>query len=702
MVKGDEGSMLKLKRYKVWNFRSVDDSGDIEVDDVTALIGTNESGKTNLLLPLWKLKPAKDGEIAPMADFPRKKFNDYRNLKPKPVFIRAYFEVPLATREQLSKLTGYPPAMFEEVEFSKNLDGNRYVNFNVVKLVREMGSQDLSAILVDAAKEIDSATPLKAEAELKPAMLTAIAAMKAKAEERDVVDEDAFDAIREKLNVSNAEGTPKSSIAPRFARLKEDIEELAKRITRPHPNESEEARKVIAALLPSFVYYSNYGNLDSEIYLPHVIENMKRNDLGSKEAAKARTLKVLFEFVGLKAEEILELGKDLKEPPSGKDLTPEEIQKVSDRKKERSILLQSAGTKLTTEFRNWWKQGAYRFRFEADGDHFRIWVSDDLRPEEVELEGRSTGLQWFLSFYLVFLVESKDSHEGSILLLDEPGLSLHPLAQQDLTHFFDGLAKTNQILYTTHSPFLIDADQLNRARKVYVAEDGTSKLSSDLQFQGTEKTRRAAGYTVWSALGIAVAESFLYGCQPIIVEGPSDQHYLTAMKMHLIKLGKIKPSREMVFPPAGGAKGVKAVTAMIIAKDEKLPRAFFDGDAMGVQTVKQLKTSLYVDEPEKLLSVTDFISLPSAEIEALLPADMIVKAVDVVFRAADKPFADVYKAASAIVPQIESWAARNSVTLELGWKVEVAKRVKQRILDGAAVDDPIAAVWEKVFERFTV
>jgi hypothetical protein len=185
------------------------------------------------------------------------------------------------------------------------------------------------------------------------------------------------------------------------------VGELSKAIAKPHPDDSAEARKLIASHLPSFVYYSNYGNLDSEIYLPHVIENMSREDLGSKEAAKARTLKVLFEFVGLEPEEILELGRDLKRPASGKEPTDEEIQTVSDRKKERSILLQSAGTKLTSEFRNWWKQGTYRFRFEADGDHFRIWVSDDLRPEEVELEGRSTGLQWFLSFYLVFLVESK-------------------------------------------------------------------------------------------------------------------------------------------------------------------------------------------------------------------------------------------------------------------------------------------------------
>ena len=61
---------MKLTRFRVNNFRSVSDSGWLEADDVTALIGVNESGKTNLLLPLWKLKPAQDGEIQPTSDYP--------------------------------------------------------------------------------------------------------------------------------------------------------------------------------------------------------------------------------------------------------------------------------------------------------------------------------------------------------------------------------------------------------------------------------------------------------------------------------------------------------------------------------------------------------------------------------------------------------------------------------------------------------
>ena len=82
---------MKLTSFRVTNFRSVNDSGWTETDDVSALIGTNESGKNNLLLPLWKLKPAKDGEINLIADAPRAEYNNIRNLKDKPVFITARF-----------------------------------------------------------------------------------------------------------------------------------------------------------------------------------------------------------------------------------------------------------------------------------------------------------------------------------------------------------------------------------------------------------------------------------------------------------------------------------------------------------------------------------------------------------------------------------------------------------------------------------
>lgn len=201
----------------------------------------------------------------------------------------------------------------------------------------------------------------------------------------------------------------------------------------------------IQSRLPKFVYYSNYGNLDAQIYLPHVVDNMKRDDLGAKEAAKARTLQVLFKLVNLSPQEILDLANvrtKIRQVNQynqiiavTEDNNLEQIDSGDEQIRTRASLLQSASSKLTTSFKDWWKQGDYRFRLQTDGDYFRIWVSDDRRSEEIELENRSTGLQWFLSFFLIFQYEGEDAHINAIVLLDEPGHSLHPLAQRDLSFF---------------------------------------------------------------------------------------------------------------------------------------------------------------------------------------------------------------------------------------------------------------------------
>ena len=87
---------MLLKGFRVTEFRSVSDSEWIDAEQVTALIGTNESGKTNILLPLWKLNPAEDGAIDLQDDLPRDKYHIYRDAKNKPVFIRAKYALSQA------------------------------------------------------------------------------------------------------------------------------------------------------------------------------------------------------------------------------------------------------------------------------------------------------------------------------------------------------------------------------------------------------------------------------------------------------------------------------------------------------------------------------------------------------------------------------------------------------------------------------
>lgn len=691
---------MRLLRYRVTNFRSVADSGWIDTDDVTALIGVNESGKSNLLLPLWKLKPAREGEIRPTSDYPKTMFAEIRENPARFRFISAEFATD-ALAPRLATLAGITHEEAEVVRVDRFYDGEYVVCFPRHEHVTTASPVDIVALLQAALDDIGSMPALAKEeaqkAELVSGLQSAVLELPV-----SPMSAEALGTLAEELRALAPEAPAKtSSIFPRLEVLAAAVDELQTRVSAPAPGAIEAVCTAIVKRVPRFVYYSNYGNLDSEIYLPHVVDNLERDDLGEKEAAKARTLRVLFNFVRLEPSEILELGKDetlIGNPP--RRPSDSEIAEVAERKRERSILLQSAGTTLTSRFKDWWKQGDYRFRFEADGNHFRIWVADDRRPAEVELEGRSTGLQWFLSFYLVFLVESEDDgeHENAILLLDEPGLSLHPLAQYDLSKFFDNLAATNQLIYTTHSPFLVHADRLDRARKVYVDENGTTQATSDLR-KGAE-LQPGAAYAVHSALGLSVADSLMLGCQPVIVEGSSDQHYLTAIKTLLVASGGLKPAREFVFPPAGGTKNTRMVASILTGRDEALPYMILDGDLMGKKLVKELGSSLYQDHADRLICVDDYTSIEGSEIEDLIPLDVMAAVIDRMYRSAETEFADVLKAGTPILGQIEAWAATQKVELEPGWKVELSKRVKQHLLGKgmSVVKQDYGERWQRLFD----
>lgn len=697
---------MKLISFRVKQFRSVEDSGWINANDVTAFIGTNESGKTNLLVPLWKLNPAKDGDINAIQDYPRDKYHIIRDMKRKPIFIEARFQLSDGMSDKISALTSLPKEQINQVIVKRDFSGSYYVEFPEAKGPLEPETSSFRESITQTVKDIQEIpTTIKADEPLKESILKALSLSLTKLEviTEPTVDLSIINQIKEFLDeVDLSKAAKRSSISPRFGQLMDEVEELIAAIDIPEPEENEEANKLVLDCLPSFVYYSNYGNLDSEIYLPHVIQNMNRTDLGVKEAAKARTLKVLFNFVKLKPQEILELGQDFAQ---GTTPSQEQIDVVAEKKKERDVLLQSASTELTSRFREWWKQGDYRFRFQADGNHFRIWVSDDKRPEDIELEGRSTGLQWFLSFYLVFLVESQSSHEGAILLLDEPGNSLHPIAQRDLSAFFDNLSRTNQILYTTHSPFMVDPNHLDRVKAVYVDPYGSTAVSANLRVAEGQTKQTQSIYPVHAALGLSVSDTLLQGCLSVIVEGPSDQHYLSAIKNLLIGKGLIFPSREIVFIPAGGVKGIAAVVSIITGKDQALPFVLLDGDGPGVTNARKLRDSLFESRPDHIIVASEFIGLDGAEIEDLLPADFLA---GIVTRMLPRPadleddFIDILQSGIPIVSQIETYASSNGIDLQKGWKVELAQRTKTQLLRGKAsgsIDEPTLDIWAKLFKH---
>lgn len=609
---------MRVNSFCVYNFRSVEDSGWIDCNAITTLVGVNESGKTNILKALWKFNPVSEGKIDVLHDMPVTKLSEFRDKTEQIKFISVKFDIDWTDVKRLEELSGSTIKGLEDVIVSRYYNGQYRVEY---------------------------------------------------------------------------------SKQTQIAKNENEEENTKKYLTVP---------SAVLEIVPKFVYYSNYGNLSSKIYLPHALRWINGEQVTGIETneEQVRTLKVLFDFVNLDPQEIMELGQDpkvvaMQRYRSATDPTPEDIRKAENDKEERSILLQSAGGYLTQKFKEWWKQGEYKFRFEADGDYFRIWVSDLVRTEEVALELRSTGLQWFLSFYLIFLMESQKENKNAVLLLDEAGLTLHPLAQKDLVRFFESLSESNQIINTTHSPFIIDSTNIDSCRVVYADELGHTIVSSDLR-QGADKLNEKSIYAVHAAMGLGVSDVLLQGCQVVIVEGPSDQFYFNGIKTFLIKEKLFTPSREIVFMPSGGVKGIAGIVSMLSGKMGDLPYVIIDSDKSGEDVKKKLVSNLYSGSEKKIIEIKEFSAIVNCEVEDIIPFDLQKRSIDKLFnKVEDVYFEDDYQAEISLVCQVERYAQNHGLELLNGWKVDVAKDVKKQISrrKKADIDSGYIDKWKKLFTK---
>ena len=287
----------------------------------------------------------------------------------------------------------------------------------------------------------------------------------------------------------------------------------------------EQLNEAIEDELPVFIYFEDYGILDSAVYLPRFLEDLSTDP----EDPRIRTIDAMFKHVQLTAAEVADLGqeKTAAAQSAGQTVTEDTIQSDQERKELRSVKLNSASLDISNKFSQWFGQRQHKIKYQADGQYFRIWVSDDRRPDvDIELESRSKGFQWFFSFYLVFLVESDEGHKDAILLLDEPGLHLHPTAQQELISFFENLAKDNPLIYTTHSPFLIDGERIHRIRPVTEDDTGHSRIS----VYSWPKDRETI-FPLQAAAGYAMLRGLFQHKKNVLVAGLTDYLYLHGLNL---------------------------------------------------------------------------------------------------------------------------------------------------------------------------
>jgi predicted ATPase len=519
---------MKATSFRVQNFRNIDDSGWIPLEQITSFVGRNESGKTTLLKAFHKFNPATPEPYDPQREFPRDRYTrDFVAGGSKGdawAVCSVRFQLSPDLKARIAEILEPGQEAPSAAIFTRYYDGSLVIEYEPSLDELPLSSVPLTkALSAFAASARRLAAPSPEQEDQVAPQRTALASWATEQQDKFKAIADLRDADGARL-LATLRTEAESKSTPLTADMVEALQDAVSPLldaAKAGPVR-DRVDRLIEEHLPVLIYFENYGILDSAIWLPRFLEDMKRN--GSD--ARVRTILAMFKHVGLDPKEIAALGSEEAQQVqrNGQQPSAEVVAKDQRRKEERAIRLNSASLDISNRFSAWWSQRRHKIRYHADGDYFRVWIADDRRPDvEIELEARSKGFKWFFSFYLVFLVESEEGHKDAILLLDEPGMHLHPTAQQELIAFFESLSKRNQLLYSTHSPFLIDGEHLHRVRPVTEDDTGHSHISVE-----TWPKDRETIFPLQAAAGYAMVRGLFQYRRNVLVEGMSDYYYLHA------------------------------------------------------------------------------------------------------------------------------------------------------------------------------
>ena len=694
---------MKLLRFRVRNYRSIDDSGWIPVDRVTAFVGRNEAGKTSLLKALHKFNPASDHPYEPLQEFPRDRFTrDYKTsdiggLLP---VCSADFEISKPVHDLIATLLPEGTTLPTNVVVTRHYGGS--MTYEYTPHIQEISV--VTDTVIACLKEFSaSVRRLPADADDGPVISEetrrSLLNWSSEWSEKlvsivDLRNSDGSVVLRELLRDTDAKSRPEC--ATPIEVLRDAVAPVLVEAERPRV--AAQVDEIIRQHLPVFIYFENYGVLDSAISVSRFVED-KSN---TPNDPRIRTTMAMFSHANLDPVEIMELGETEASEQRRRRYTVSTEQLAEEKKAtdHRQILLNSASIDISRRFSDWWSQRRHQIHYQVDGDQFRIWVADDLRPEvRIELESRSKGFQWFFSFYLVFLVESEEMHKDAVLLLDEPGLHLHPTAQKELIQFFEEVSEKNQVLYTTHSPFLIDGDRLDRVRPVSEDESGRSTITEDYWPEDADTI-----FPLQAATGYAMMHWLFQKTKNILVEGLTDFLYLRALSIHCSEQNRTSLAEDIHVTPCGGTKNVGYLASLCIGYRVRL-LIFLDGDDAGKARKSRLLEELFSDRAHRVMVLDEILERPSKNvtIEDLIGESEILFALTEVL-GEELRLDEVGTNGKNVVERINDAAKSQAVTMPSDWKARVARHLVMSWAKGRPIPnrvlDEATSLFVEINSRF--
>jgi predicted ATP-dependent endonuclease of OLD family len=593
---------MRLATVRVTEFKSIKDSGTFQVGDVTCLVGRNESGKTALLQAIYRLNPVIEGQgkFDVTEDYPRAEEEEYqqaieRKQKKPATVVDARFSLENSELSAIEADFG-PKALTEPtLALLKGYDNNQspYLWVNEEEICSFLVSK--TGIADELAKEKlswptlkEMAAGLEARSQRQIAAVSAAQAAanaladpndkaKALAEALTLLEPTAAKALREQLSAILKSGV---------------ISHIYTTHLKPH--------------VPKFLYFDEYYQMVGQLN----IEQLKQRQASSTLLDSDRPMIGLIELARLNLDQLL----------------------ATDRTEALLNKLEGTSNHLSKQVLRYWSQNRHlSVRFDVrpaksnDPEGMKsgtnLWglVYDSAHMATTRLGTRSKGFVWFFSF-LAWFSQQKKSGQKMILLLDEPGLALHGTAQGDLLRYIEAELKPHhQVIYTTHSPFMVDPTHFDRVR---IVEDKSAEMEDvDVtQIPGTKiytdvlEVSEGSLFPLQGALGYNLSQTLFVGPNSLVVEGVSDLLYLQTFSALLESQGRVGLDSEWTITPVGGADKVPTFAALLGAQKGMKVATLIDIQHKDKQTIENLYKRKLLSQ-KNVLTFADFTGKKEADIE---------------------------------------------------------------------------------------
>lgn len=584
---------MKLASFHVRVFRNVVDSGEIKVIGNTCLVGKNEAGKSACIEALHRLNPAKAASFSLLDDYPRwlKKEHELTGEIENATPITATFEL---TDDDLADIENqFSASVLKSKEivasrmYGADIKLQLQIDFNA--FIKWFNGQHASSIV----RKIKATTS---------------------------------EELMEEFVRLSGETTPDTNEPTDDARAAKQAKVELEKILKNEQSLTAALSSHLLPLLPKTFYFSVYSQLRGRYNFNEVFPAIA-NGSSDEEIQTAA--------------DFLKLAK----------ITAQSVQAVNF--EESNAELEAISSLLTKRVKDNWKQNPHlRLQVKIESVHgqqghmdrfLQFRVEDTRHDFTSRLDRRSTGFQWFVSFMASFF--EFEAEKNIILLLDEPGLSLHARAQLDLLDSIDkNLTKGRQVIYTTHSPFMVRTEALDRVR---IVEDKGPEHGSTVTNDAGTTSDPDTLFPLQAALGYDIAQSLFIGNRNILLEGVSDFIYLTVMSSHLGTLGRTTVPSNARLLPAGGATNIPTFMALLgssldivvlldgNAQRQKIDNVIADGrlKKSNVLSIDQFSTVKGADiedmfDPDEYLAIYNKAFGKSVKIVSLKGTDRIVKRIE--------------------------------------------------------------------------